>query len=320
MERELHAPVPPVHDLGPRQMVGPPDPRAHDLGLDPHAAGRLQVTDRALQHHPSPVDHGHGLAEPLDKVQLMRAEDDRHPARRPLEQDLAEHVHPDRVEAGERLVEDQELGVVHQRGRELGALLVAVGQLVQTRPAAVTEAEPLEPAVGVGLCPVPRHPVEPGEVHELLAHPHPRVQPARLRHVAEPHAGLRIDRTAVPSRLAPVGLHHAHHDPHRGGLPGAVRSEEAEHLARAHVEGDAVEGDDVAVPPGEVDQLQHGAGEPLGTPRPGYGPLGAGPSVRRPPPCVGTRADGGTGRSSYRTRRESRRSASTFPPVWQYGQ
>jgi hypothetical protein len=32
------------------------------------------------------------------------------------------------------------------------------------------------------------------------------------------------------------------HDPHRGGLPGAVSAEEADHLAVSHMEGDTVDG------------------------------------------------------------------------------
>ena len=56
-----------------------------------------------------------------------------------------ERVHGDRVEAGERLVEDEQLGLVHERRRELGALLVAVRELLELRPGATLQAEPPEP-------------------------------------------------------------------------------------------------------------------------------------------------------------------------------
>ena len=59
----------------------------------------------------------------------------------------AEHVDADRVEAGERLVEHEQLRVVHERGRELHALLVAERERLHAVAGALGEAEPLDPAV-----------------------------------------------------------------------------------------------------------------------------------------------------------------------------
>ena len=59
-----------------------------------------------------------------------------------LEQRLGERVDADRVEAGERLVEDEHLGPADQRGGQLDALLVAQRQLLHRVAAALAQPEP----------------------------------------------------------------------------------------------------------------------------------------------------------------------------------
>jgi hypothetical protein len=49
-------------------------------------------------------------------------------------------------------------------------------------------------------------------------------------------------------RPALIGFEHSREDPHRGGLPGPVGTEEAEDRPRGHGEIDAIEGDHVAEP------------------------------------------------------------------------
>ena len=41
-------------------------------------------------------------------------------------EDAREHVYPDRIEAGERLVEHEQVRLVHERSGELHPLLVAL--------------------------------------------------------------------------------------------------------------------------------------------------------------------------------------------------
>ena len=82
-------------------------------------------------------------------------------------QHAAEHVDADRVEAGERLVEHEQLRLVHQRGGELDALLVAERELLDAVLGALGQAEALDPAVrGVlGRCDA----VQRGEVDRAAA-------------------------------------------------------------------------------------------------------------------------------------------------------
>ena len=144
-----------------------------------------------------------------------------------------------------------------ERGRELDALLVAERELLDAIARPLGQPEPLDPALGR-----PRRggvvaPVQPREIDELVAHAHLRVQPALLRHVAEAPAHLEVDRRAAEQHLAAIGGQDAEDDAHRRRLARAVGADEAEHLALAHGERDAVEGDDVSVAAREVPQLEH---------------------------------------------------------------
>jgi hypothetical protein len=208
----------------------------------------------------SPVDDRDRLAEPLDQVELMAGEDHRDAATGPLGEHLGEHVDAHRVQAGERLVEHQQLWPVHQRCSKLHALLVPERELLDPVAAPLCHAEAFRP-VGGGVSGVlRRQAVEPSEVLQLVADPHLRIEPAFLRHVAHPLPGLGVDRAAPPADLAGVGLQHAEHDPHGGGLAGAVGTDEAEHLPLAHAEREVVEGHDLAVAAGQSPQLQHSSG------------------------------------------------------------
>ena len=78
----------------------------------------------------------------------MRGEQDRHALVGEPAQHAAEDVDADRVEPGERLVEHEQLGSVHERDAELDPLLVAERERLDAVPGALAEPEPLEPVVG----------------------------------------------------------------------------------------------------------------------------------------------------------------------------
>ena len=231
------------------------------LDLDAHApplgAAVAQLLHPAGRHQASVLDDRHRLADALHELELVRGEDHRHASGRVLGEHARQHVHADGIEAGERLVEHEQLGIVHHRRGQLHALLVAERELLDAISGAVAQAEAIDPALGRGHRRGGPDAVQPGEVHELVAHAHLRVQPALLRHVAEPRTGFEVDRPAVEEHLAAIRREHAEHDPHRRGLSGAVWTDEPEHLPRLDTERDPVQRDDVAVPPGEVPQFQH---------------------------------------------------------------
>ena len=92
------------------------------------ASGRVDRDDLAL------VDDHHALAGLRDLGQDVRAQDDGVRARQPLDEVAGLHDLL-RVEAGGRLVEDQDLGVVQDRLRQPDALPVALRELAAERVA-----------------------------------------------------------------------------------------------------------------------------------------------------------------------------------------
>ena len=187
----------------------------------------------------------------------MRAEDHAHAGGRALVEDLGHGGDPDGVEAGEGLVEDQELRVVDQRRGELHALLVAVGEVLQLGLGAIREPEPLQPGTAAGACVAPAEPVVLAEVRELLCHSHPGIQAALLGHVAEAQARLRIDGGAVPAHVAAIRGGQAEHAAHRGRLAGPVRAQEADQPTTAGRERGVVERRDGPVALREPPDLEH---------------------------------------------------------------
>jgi hypothetical protein len=203
------------------------------------------------------VDDGHRLAEPLDQVQLVAREEDQPPLTGGVGDDLGQPVDGDRVEPGEGLVEHERLRLVDERNGELHPLLVAQRQRLDRLVGAVGDAQPLEQGVGAERGALAAQAGQPGEVDELVADAHVRVEPALLGHVAEAPPDLGADRLAAVADLSPVGLDHAEDDPHGGGLPGAVRAEEPADLAGRHRHGEVVGGDPVPEALGQPADLEH---------------------------------------------------------------
>ena len=175
------------------------------------------------------VDDRDALADVLDKLELVAREEDSRTTSRLTPQNLGEGVNRDRVEPGERLVKHEQVRFMQERSRELGALLVAVRELLEPRVGAVGEIEALEPPLGGRPRGAIVQPVEAPEVGELLADTHPRIEAALLGHVTELHPFGRLDGLAVPEHLARVELDETEHCPHRRRLPCPVRAEEAKH-------------------------------------------------------------------------------------------
>ena len=188
----------------------------------------------------------------------MAGEENGRAARRLAAEDIGEHLDCDRVETGERFVEYEQLRLVQQRCRELGALLVAVGELFDRRVGALGEPEPLEPPRCRDARRGVAQPVQRPEVRELLRDRHPRVEAALLRHVPETQSLFQPDRPPVPEHLATVGLDDAEDGTHHGRLPGPVRAEKAEHPAARHRERAAVERLHLAEPLTYIDDAEHG--------------------------------------------------------------
>jgi hypothetical protein len=98
--------------------------------------------------------------------------------------------------------------------------------------------------------------MELAHVFKLLEHIHARVEAALLWHVANVAARLLVDGHPTPAHLATIEADHADNGAHGRRFPGAVWAQETEDLAGRDGKREPVEGDDGAVLPPQIHQLE----------------------------------------------------------------
>ena len=211
--------------------------------------GPLQFGDRATRDQPAVIDDHERLAKRLGDLHLVRREDDRPALIAQLDERVAQQRKVDRIEPGERLIHEEDVRRVQDRGDELDLLLIALAELFGTPVRQIRDPEPLEPGEGVraGL-PGPLA-VERGEVDELIDDGEARVEAALFREITERAPREVGRRDAIPADLAFVRAQDPEADPHGRRLARAVRAKEAEDPALGHAEGEPIE--------------RHGPPEPL---------------------------------------------------------
>ena len=106
--------------------ISPSTPRRTVRARD----GPLQLRERAARDDPAVVDDRQRLAQGLCRLHLVGREDDRAALVAQLDEGVAQQREVDRVEPGERLVHEQDVGAVQDRGDELDLLLVALAELL----------------------------------------------------------------------------------------------------------------------------------------------------------------------------------------------
>ena len=214
-----------------------------------------QRRGRAGGEHPARIHQGYAVAA-LRLVHEMGGDEDRHAVMaRKIDQRLPEPVASERIDARGRLVEDQDLRLVHDRDREREALADAERQVERALVEIVLEAE-----IG-GQLRDARLRLGGGEMKEMrvqleiLPHRELGIEREGLRHVADAVARAHVgafQRLAEQQRLAFARRQQAGQHLHRRRLAAAVRPEEAEDLAALDGEVDAVDGGKIAEPAGQV--------------------------------------------------------------------
>src|SRR6185503_13074239 len=138
----------------------------------------------------------------------------------------------DRVETGERLVEDQKLRAVHQRCRELNLLRHALRQFVDGLLRVGGKAEAIEKRCPLTLRVCRSHALQPAEISDRVERGHLSVKSTLLG--KEPDfGGIRTPGRPAEHLDIPAGRpddveHHAQ----RGRLARAISAKKAEHRAR----------------------------------------------------------------------------------------
>ena len=166
-----------------------------------------------------------------------------------------------RIEAGRRLVEEDELRVADEREREVEPPLLAARQRPRALVGRLRQAGQRDRLVDVA-----RRRIQAGPVRDGLAHGQVPVHAAGLEHDAEPLAqgdrprsGVEAEHGHAAARARAVALE----DLDRRRLAGAVGPEQAEDLAAPDGEGDAAHGGLLAVGLAQVLDLdRHVAGHP----------------------------------------------------------
>ncbi len=147
-----------------------------------------------------------------------------------------------RIDAEGRLVEQQHARLVDQGAGEAELLLHAAGERAGQPVAERREIGEGEQALAARRAFGARHSEEVGVELEILVDREVGVEPETLRHVGEPGLdglGVAHDGDAVEDGVAGARLEDPSEHAQRGGLAGAVGTDEAEELAGADLEIEA---------------------------------------------------------------------------------
>ena len=194
----------PGQTLSPRPGRRPRPPAA---GARSPRRARRRAARRTVPvgHHPSGLDDPDRVAQPLDELELVAGEHDRSADRHPRTQDAGEHVHADRVQAARtaRRAPGSSGSCTSAAASWTRCWLPSDSASTRSSRALATPSV-VEPAVrgpagvgGIGA-------VQPGQVDQVVAHPHLRVEAALLRHVADLRPDRGVDRSRPCQRTAPA--------------------------------------------------------------------------------------------------------------------
>src|SRR4051794_22988724 len=213
---------------------------------------------RALGDEPPLLDDRHAIAQGLGLVEVVRRQEHRLAELLERAHDVPRRTARCRVEAGRRLVEEDQLRVAHERQGEVEAAQLPAAERPRVRIRLLGEAGELEDLVHVA-----RGGVEAGPMRDRLADGDVAVHAGALEHDPHPHAELvrALLRVAAedrhdPARPRAVALE----DLDRRRLARTVGAEQPEDLARSDVEVDPANGVMVAVALVEVADEDGGCG------------------------------------------------------------
>ena len=225
------------------------DEHLHVLHVDPE-----QVAERAHLEEPARTQDRHPVAQRLGVGEDVRREEDGLPRLAQAEDDVPDEPPADRVEAGHRLVEDDQLGVVDQGLREPGPLHHPLGEAAERGVRGPLQPHERQERPGPLAADGCSQAEEPARVVEVLGRREVVVEVGVLREVSRAEApGPRRERLAQHAGFSPVGLQEADEQLEGRGLAGAVRADVPEDLVRPDLEIEVLQGgppplDDVAGP------------------------------------------------------------------------
>ncbi len=237
--------------------------RGFQFDLDPHRASGAQLRNQVLRCFAgtdfATIDDDDAVAHQLDLTQDVCRKQDR--VRQPELLDQVAHA-PDlvRVEAVGRLVEDQQLGLMHEGIGEADALPVALREVADDLLAHLVQAAHLHHLADVLAQFTPREPLQRGPEIQIFPHPHVRVQRHVLRHVADAAAGCQrlVENVESSHRSrARGGREVAGEHADRRCFASSIRPEKSHHFTAPDFETDVIYGRPADVAFGEILNLYH---------------------------------------------------------------
>src|SRR6185312_13664795 len=223
----------------------------------------------ALRHHDDDIAEGDRLGH------VVRDEEHRRPVELQQRLELLLQLEPrERVDRGERLVQQQEARLQRERACDADTLRHAAGELARVCVLELVQADGVEELVGdaprVAAALAARRQAD----RDVLAHRHPREEAGLLERHAEMVGGSHAHRLAVPGEATRGGAHQSRGEPEQRALAASRRPDDARHLARADAERDVVE--DIGAPSvGEVVMADAFDGEAaVGVAAGGHGGIG----------------------------------------------
>src|SRR6266581_1162917 len=207
------------------------------------AARPLDVGERAFHEPPTARDDTELVAQLLGLLHDVGREQDGAPPPGELEHGVLQHLRIHGIEARERLVQNDQLGLVQDGGNELHLLLHPLRQLVDAPQPPLLQAQLLEPPGRLGPCRASLDALHLGEENDHVEHAHLAVQATLLGEIADPG---RVRSPAAPLAEQPHGplvrLDDVHDHADRRRLAGAVGPEQAVDRAGGDRERQAVHG------------------------------------------------------------------------------
>jgi len=202
-----------------------------------------QLPERSGGEDPSLLDDDDAIAESLDQFELVARKQNRRAPLRLSSENVREGINCGRVKPSKRLVQHEQLRMVHERYGELDPLLIAVGKSDNLVQLASVETEPQKPAPRFRLGGDRIEPMQLSEVGQLIENSHLWIRPTLLRHIAESQSIGRADSVAGPCDVPTLRAEDAHDGPHGRRLACSVPTDEPHDLARADLEHEPVYGD-----------------------------------------------------------------------------
>ena len=215
------------------------DPRIR-AGLDQQLLGRVQGDDFRVVHD------GHAVAEHLGLFHVMRGQDDRFALGLDRPHQLPEVAAGLGIEAGGRLVEEEDLRVVDQRDGDGKPLLLPAGEFPGLAAGLFRQLDFRQLLPGIDFAVIAG-----GKDVDQFG----KRQVLEERRTLKLDADDRFDGVRLLANVAAFNMNVAGGRPfqpfdhfQRGGFAGAVGADDAEGLAAVDRKGDVVDGREAAVP------------------------------------------------------------------------